>query len=362
MNTVGKIFETIDVRDVNVQEPVEAPIDAAGPEPAPGARKTIEAPSSGSFDTVIIGGGPAGMTAGVYMARKLTRTLLISPELGGQVLWTSDVENYPGYSVISGWELASSFRRQLEMQLIHLRLNDSVTSLELTVDGGRVVTDRGGRYDFQSLIIASGKRSRKLGVPGEDEFLGRGVTYCATCDGPLYRGETVAVVGGGNSALSAANEMLALGCTVHLINFMPGLQADGVLVERAVSSPRTIVYTNHQVDEIIGNHTVTGIRIHDRESGSSCLVKVSGVFVEIGLIPNAQFAEGILALNEQGEILVNCFCETNIPGIFAAGDVTSVPDKQIVIAAGEGAKAALGVTEYLLRKERRPGSGQGETE
>jgi NADH-dependent peroxiredoxin subunit F len=266
------------------------------------------------------------------------------------VLWTSDVENYPGYSVISGWELANSFRTQFEMQPIHLRLNDTVTTLELTADGGVVNTERGGRYEFRSLIIASGKRSRKLMVPGEDMFLGKGVTYCATCDGPLYRGETVAVAGGGNSALSAANDLLALGCTVHLINIETDFQADEILVERATLSRRTIPHLNHQVDEIVGDRTVTGVRISERTSGSSQMIAVAGVFVEIGLIPNTRFAEGIVAMNARREILVNCRCETNIPGIFAAGDVTSVPEKQIVIAAGEGAKAALSASEYLLRK------------
>lgn len=352
MDTFGKMIDAIDIREVSARESIDDTIEAVWPEPVPETRRIMEAPSSGSFETVIIGGGPAGMTAGIYMGRKLTRTLLVSPELGGQTLWTSKVENYPGYSVISGWELANSFRAQFEMQPIHLRLNDSVTGLELSDDGGVATTERGGRYEFKSLIVASGKRSRKLMVPGEDTFLGKGVTYCATCDGPLYRGETVAVIGGGNSALSTANDLLALGCTVHIINIEPDFQADGVLVQRAISSQRTIAHLNHHVDEIIGDRTVTGIRIHDRTVGDTSTLKVTGVFIEIGLIPNTRFAEGILALNARGEILVNCRCETNIPGVFAAGDATSVPEKQIVIAAGEGAKAALGVNEYLMRRKK----------
>ena len=353
MDQLGNVSTTGDVPEISAPETITAPKGVSGPDA--GVSRILEAPSSGSFEALIIGGGPSGMTAGVYLARKRTRTLLISPELGGQVLWTADVENYPGYGAISGWELANSFRTQLEMQSIYLRLNDSVTGLELSNSGGVATTERGGRYEFDSLIVASGKRSRKLGVPGEDIFYGRGVTYCSTCDGPLYRGETVAVIGGGNSALSAANELIALGCTVHLINCEPELQADGILVERAIASPRTILYANHHVDEILGERTVKGIRIHDRASGSSRIILITGVFIEIGLIPNTRFAEGILALNERGEILVNCRCETNIPGIFAAGDVTSVPDKQIVIAAGEGAKAALGVGNYLMRKRKDEG-------
>ena len=309
-----------------------------------------EVPDSGSFDAVIIGGGPAGMTAGVYLARKMINTLIISTELGGQVLWTSNVENYPGYDVISGFELAMKFKDQLLQNRINIRDGDTVVALKITDKGGIVRTDRGAEYSFKSLIAASGKRSRNLEVPGEKEFYGRGVTYCATCDGPLYRGEKVTVIGGGNSGLTAAIDLLSLGCTVDLVNFLPGLQADAVLVEKAKSSGKISFYTNHQVDEITGGNAVTGIKIHDRETGESLHLEVSGVFIEIGLVPNSSYAEGVLEMNEHKEIIVTCLCETNVPGIFAAGDVTTVPDKQIIVAAGEGAKAALGVSAYLMKK------------
>ena len=319
-------------------------------EPETKTLAVTEVPPIGSFDAVIIGGGPAGMTAGVYLARKMINTLIISTELGGQVLLTSNVENYPGYDVISGYELAMKFKDQLLQNRINIRLGDTVVELEINDKGGIVRTEQGAEYSFKALIAASGKRSRNLDVPGEKDFYGRGVTYCATCDGPLFRGEKVAVIGGGNSGLTAANDMLSLGCTVDLINFHQGLQADTVLVEKAKSSGNISFYTNHKVEEITGGNAVSGIKIRNRETGESLQLEVSGVFIEIGLIPNSSYAEGILEMNEQKEIIVTCGCETNIPGIFAAGDVTNVPDKQIIVAAGEGAKTALGVSTYLMKK------------
>ena len=312
--------------------------------------QSMKAPDNGSFETIIIGGGPAGMTAGVYLSRKMINTLLISPELGGQVLWTSDVENYPGYDVISGFELAMKFKEQLEENRIYLRIGDSVETLDIhdNSNGGILHTKQGAEYSFKSLIVASGKRSKLLNVPGEKEFTGKGVTYCATCDGPLYRNQNVAVIGGGNSALTAANDLLSLGCTVNVINFLPGLQADEILIEKAKAHGRIEFYTHYEVDEIYGETTVSGIKIHNRETGESTGINVTGVFIEIGLIPNVSFAGDIFKMNDDKEILINCRCETNIPGIYAAGDVTNVPDKQIIIAAGEGAKAALGVSKYLL--------------
>ena len=315
-------------------------------------KKCIDAPESGEYDAVIIGGGPAGITAGVYLVRKQIKTLLITPDLGGQVLWTSRVENYPGYNVISGFELATHFREQLEQQPIHIKYNDRVVAIRLSENGGTVETESGTEYSFKSLIAASGKRSRPLDVPGEKKFAGRGVTYCATCDGPLYSGQTVVVIGGGNSAFTAANDLLAIGCTVHLVNNTPSLIAESVLIDKARSSGSLTVYLNHEAAEIHGDGVVTGITLRNLDSGERFHIEAAGVFVEIGLVPNSSFAEGILDLNDWDEIMVNCRCETKIPRFFAAGDVTNVPEKQIIVAAGEGAKAALGVSEYLLHWKR----------
>jgi NADH-dependent peroxiredoxin subunit F len=334
INAVAEVIDTVDSSEIPKTDP---------------ERKVItDTPDSGSFDTVIIGGGPAGITAGVYLGRKRINTLIISPDLGGQVLWTSDVENYPGYGVISGWELAEKLKDQLMNQPVNLRIGDKVTNLEMKPHGGIVRTASGAKYNFKSLIIAPGKKSRALDVAGEEKFVGRGVTYCATCDGPLYKGQTVAVVGGGNSAMTAANEMLDLDCKVVLINILPGFQADSVLVEKAKSRGNFTHYCNHQVEEILGEKRVSGIKVRNNKTNKSTTLDVSGIFVEIGLIPNASFAEGIVDMNDKKEIKVNCRCQTDVMGVFAAGDVTNVPNKQIVIAAGEGAKAALSVSAYLL--------------
>jgi NADH-dependent peroxiredoxin subunit F len=320
--------------------------------PVEKSKKALIAPEGGSFDSIIIGGGPAGMTAGIFLARKKIKTLLISPDLGGQVNWTNDVENYPGYNIITGIELARAIEEHLQMHSIYLFLGDRVTSLELKTGGGMVTTEKGANYSFSTLISASGKRTKQLGIPGEREFIGHGVSYCATCDVPLYRGDAVAVIGGGNSALSAAIDLLALGNTVYLVNCEPGIQSDKILIEKALSSKLITLYVNHSVVTITGNETVSSLTIRDNVTGEMRTIPVSGVFVEIGLIPNSQYAKDILAMNEMNEILVDCYCKTSVPGIFAAGDVTSVPEKQIIIAAGEGAKAALSASNYLIHKAR----------
>ncbi len=338
MGKINNIVELIDTVEEEIKEETKTKPKAI-----------FNVPDSGSFDAIIIGGGPAGITAGVYLGRKLINTLLISPELGGQVLWTSNVENYPGYSIISGWELAANFKEQLMLQKINLRIGDSVVDMELTDNGGFDRTEKGSEYSFKSVIVATGKKSKVLNVPGEKEFFGKGVTYCATCDGPLYRGEKVAVIGGGNSALTAANDLLSLGCTVVLVNFLPGLQADEIIIEKIKSHQGISFYNNHKVDKITGDKFVSGIKIHDRETEEISNIDVSGVFIEIGLIPNSSFTEGIVEMSKKKEILVDCRCQTNVQGIFAAGDVTNVPNKQIIIAAGEGAKAALSLREYLLK-------------
>jgi len=308
------------------------------------------APTEGSYEAVIIGGGPAGITAGIYLGRKRVKTLMITPELGGQVSWTSSVENFPGYDVISGYDLSVKFREQLEMQTIDIRLGDNVDTVKKHERGGGIIkTLLSGEYEFKTIIIASGKRSRKLNVPGEKELLGRGVTYCSTCDGPLFRGENVAVIGGGNSALSAANDLIAQDCKIDLINITPSLQADPVLVERAETSKAVKFHLNSTVLEITGKNNVDGIRISDNNTKAITIIPVTGVFIEIGLVPNSGFMKGIIDMNEKGEILINCRCETSAPGIYAAGDVTDVPEKQIIIAAGEGAKAALAAYDFLLR-------------
>jgi alkyl hydroperoxide reductase subunit F len=309
----------------------------------------VAASPGGAYDVIIAGGGPAGMTCALYLMRKRIDTLMISPDLGGQVRWTSNIENYPGYLVVSGIDLAEKYKEQLQQFPLAFLPGEKVVAMETHGYGGMVRTGLGAEYSFKALVIATGKRSEKLGVPGEDRLYGRGVSHCATCDGPLYRNEPVAVVGGGNSALSAAIDLLAIGCTVHLVNITPDLQADGILVEKAVSHNRLVPHLHAEILEILGDRGVTGIRIRDLATGQVTDIPLFAVFIEIGLVPNSDLAEGIVGMNRRREVMVDCRCMTDIPCVFAAGDVTDAPNKQIVIAAGEGAKAALSVADYLKK-------------
>ncbi|TET74022.1 MAG: thioredoxin-disulfide reductase [Dehalococcoidia bacterium] len=300
------------------------------------------------YELAIVGAGPAGMTAAVYAARKRINTLLLSKDLGGQPLWTAGIENYMGYQFIEGPELMQKFQEQVKQFPVEQKIGQGVAALS-RVDGGfEIRTDKDESYQAKAVIIASGKRSRQLNVPGEDKLKGRGVTYCAICDGPLFAGDKVAVIGGGNSALEAADDMVKIAEHVHLVSTTP-LTGDQILIDKLKDAPNLTIFLEHEVVVIEGSSRVEGIRIRDSKSGAERKIDVGAVFVEIGLIPNSEFAKGITKLNELDEIEVNCVCETGIPGLFAAGDVTNVPEKQIVVAAGEGAKAALNAHRYLQR-------------
>ena len=299
-------------------------------------------------DLMIIGGGPAGMTAAVYVARKKLNALLLSKDLGGQVNWTLGVENYMGYQFIEGPELIHKFEEQVKKFPLEVKIGQGVSSLSRINGGFEARTDNGEIYQAKTAIIATGKRPRPLNVPGEEKLRGRGVTYCATCDGPLFAGMKVAVVGGGNSALEAADDMVKIADHVYLLSLTP-LTGDLILIDKVKGANNLTIFLEHEVVEIKGEKFVDGIRIRDLKTRQERELQVSGVFVEIGLIPNSDLAKGIITLNRLGEIEVNCADETSVIGLFAAGDVTSVPEKQIVIAAGEGAKAALAAHRYLQR-------------
>lgn len=297
------------------------------------------------YELIIIGGGPAGVTASVYAARKQMDFILITKDIGGQAAWSGDIENYTGYQFVTGPELALKFEEHVRKYNFPIKENEEVVTI-LKEDGVlRVKTDR-GEYISKTLIIASGKRSRELNIPGEKELKNRGVAYCATCDGPLFSNKTVAVIGGGNSALDAALQLVKIAAKVYLVNNTPSLGGDPVMQEKLKEAGNVIIYNNSKVEKILGEKIVTGIIISRVEERIE--IPVQGVFVEIGLIPNSDFA-GIIKKNGSNEILVNNSCETNISGIFAAGDVTDVPEKQIIIAAGDGAKATLSAFKFLSR-------------
>lgn len=307
------------------------------------------------YDLIIIGAGPAGLTAAVYAARKKLNTLLISTDLGGQPNQTSGIENYMGYQYIEGPELVSKFEEQVKQFPIDIKIGPSIVSLAQVGREFEIKSAQGDSYQAKAMIIASGKRPRPLNVPGEDRLRARGVTYCAICDGPIFQGQKVVVVGGGNSALEAVYDLVKICEHVYVVQFLPSFTGDQVLIDSIKSAPNLTIFLSSQVMEIEGTSRVEAIKIKERETGEITRLEVGGVFVEIGLIPNSEFAKGLAPLNAAGEIEVNCACDTGIPGLFAAGDVTNVVEKQIVVAAGEGAKAALQAHKYLQRLQ-----GQGE--
>ncbi len=300
-----------------------------------------------TFEVAILGGGPAGMTAAVYLARKQLDTVMITPDLGGQVLWTSGIENYMGYQYITGPELSKKFSEQITQFPIRLAQGQSVAAIRQDEQGlFHMTSDTDKTFVSRAVIIATGKRSRPLGVPGEEEYRGKGVSYCSICDGPFFKGKSVVIAGGGNSAATAALEMIGLGSPVTMINYAQGWQADPLIMDKL--KDRVTLLDNHQIETIRGNdQQVTGITVQDRSGGAVKELDAQGVFVEIGLLPNTGPFKGFVDLNQWGEINTDCFSRTSRPGVYAAGDCTSVPEKQIIIAAGDGAKAALAAYRFI---------------
>lgn len=299
------------------------------------------------YEVIIIGSGPAGMTAAIYSSRKGLKTLVLSKDVGGQLNISAELENYPGYSYIEGPDLINRFEEHVERFDVTRVVGEEVIGLEIADKIKVVRTKAGNRYQGRTLIIASGKNPRSLGVPGEERFLGKGVAYCATCDAPFYKGKVVAVVGGANSALEAAGELNRWASKVYLI-VRRNYTADDILVDRITRMEKVEILLGYDTLEILGDQKVNGVRVRSRSDGSERKLNIEGVFVEVGLLPNTAFAMDVLDLNESGEIFVDCQTHTGVPGVFAAGDVTTVRDKQVIVAAGEGAKSALRAHEYLL--------------
>ena len=296
-------------------------------------------------DVVIIGAGPAGLTAGVYCARKMLKPVIISENIGGQALESWAIENYMGYRMVTGEELMKKFEEQVRTLNIRLEL-DRVTGITREENFFIVKTLSDSEVRAKSLILTQGNRPKKLGVANEEQYLGRGLSICATCDGPLYRGKKVAVVGGGNAALQTAVEMSNLAVSVDLI-VRSTVRADPVYVEKLKTKKNITVHLNAQVTGIEGDKFLSAITIKD-ETGKELRITLDGVFIEIGWLPNTDMVTDLVELNGKKEIVVDCNGHTSVPGIFAAGDVTSVESKQIIIAAGDGAKAALAAFEFLM--------------
>jgi alkyl hydroperoxide reductase subunit F len=305
-----------------------------------------EPPTGDSYDVVIVGAGPAGLTAGVYCARKMLNTIIISENIGGQALESWAIENYMGYRMITGEDLMKKFEEQVRTLNIRLELDKVIA---IAKDNGlfTISTISGNTLKAKAVILTQGNRPKKLGGANEEQYLGRGLSICSTCDGPLYKGKVVAVVGGGNSALQTAVEMSDIALSVSLI-VRSTIRADPVYIEKLKERKNITVYSGTHVSSLHGEKFLSGITIRD-EQGKEQTIGLDGVFIEIGWLPNTDMVENLVQLNEKKEIVVDINGHTSIPGIYAAGDVTSVKSKQIIIASGDGAKAALEAFEYILK-------------
>ncbi len=317
------------------------------------ARDAAKLSAKEAFDVLVVGGGPAGAAAAVYAARKGIRTGVAAERFGGQVNDTLDIENYISISKTDGPKFAAALEQHVhdyEVDLMNLQRAKALKPA--AAEGGliEVELENGGTLRSRTVILSTGARWRNMNVPGEDQYRTKGVTYCPHCDGPLFKGKRVAVIGGGNSGVEAAIDLSGVVAHVTLLEFAADLKADAVLQRKLRSLPNVTVITQAQTTEVLGDgNRVTGLAYQDRASGEARQLALEGIFVQIGLLPNTQWLQGTVELSKFGEIVVDSHGRTNVPGVFAAGDVTTVPYKQIIIAAGEGAKAALGAFDHLIR-------------
>lgn len=312
-----------------------------------GERHVSKASSRHVYDVLIVGMGPAAMSATIYAARKGHDVLVIGKEIGGQIVNTETIENWPGIPEIGGQELAMAFRNHAERYELAEKLDTNITSIRR--DGGLFIAQckDESTYQARSVVYCAGKQYRHLGVTGEKRFLGRGIAFCATCDAPLFNGKRVAVIGGGNSAFTAARDLLNHASEIHIINILPDFQADAVLYQQAIANKKVSLHPGTQVKGFLGDESLSGVRLQTVETGSHFDLAVEGVFLEIGLEPNTQPVTDLVELNDVNEIIIQRDQSTSVEGFFAAGDCTDEPHKQIVIATGAGARAALAADEYL---------------
>ena len=298
------------------------------------------------FDAIIVGAGPAGMAAAVYLARQKLNFVMLTGDLGGKALWSSDVENYLGFHMMDGVDLVTKFRQHLEdyKDVFQIKEGELVTSIEKSEHGFNVTTLK-RTYETRTVLIATGEDNRKLNVPGEKEFYGKGVTYCATCDAPLFKGKIVHVIGGGNSAMDAALFLAKYAKSVTIVSVNASLGGDEIMKKNCTTDLTIRVLDSTKTTKFTGEGMLSGIGLVGPD-GTERIEQTEGVFIEIGLVPVSQFIDSV-AKNRTGEIIVDKFNQTNVPGIFAAGDVTDVTEKQIAVAVGEGSKAALQLIHHL---------------
>ncbi|WP_279029029.1 alkyl hydroperoxide reductase subunit F [Gibbsiella quercinecans] len=318
-------------------------------------RAAVELSNRDAYDVLIVGSGPAGAAAAIYSARKGIRTGLMGERFGGQILDTVDIENYISVPKTEGAKLAAALKVHVDDYAVDVIDTQSATKLIPAAGEGQlhqIETASGGVLKARSLIIATGARWRNMNVPGEEQYRTRGVTYCPHCDGPLFKGKRVAVIGGGNSGVEAAIDLAGIVEHVTLLEFAPEMKADSVLQDKVRSLSNVDIILNAQTLEVKGDGAkLTGLQYKDRVTETVHDLPLAGIFVQIGLLPNTNWLEGTVERNRIGEIIIDAKCETTVKGIFAAGDCTTVPYKQIIIASGEGAKASLSAFDYLIRSQ-----------
>ncbi len=306
------------------------------------------------YDLIIIGAGPAGLTAAIYAARREMKTLIIAKDIGGQMLLASEIENYPGFLRIASFKLISQMQAQVENLGVPIKLDEVKEINAVTAAAGNkelfaVFTEK-EKFFAKTLLIALGLSPRRLAIKGEKRLAGRGVSYCANCDVPLFKGQTVAVIGGGNSALDAAEMLSKIAAKVILIHNLDNFQGFEILVEKVKAKNNIEIKLKNEVQEIRGKDKVESLLILNKKTGKTFALPVTGVFVEIGHIAQTDLVAGLVKRNQQGKIIIDVVGRTSRPGIFAAGDVTQIPFKQITIACGQATAAALAAYQYLQLK------------
>ena len=316
-------------------------------------RDAVKLAAKAPYQMLIVGGGPAGAAAAVYAARKGIRTGIAAERFGGQVNDTLAIENYVSVLETDGPKFAMALEAHVKAYAVEIMNNQRADRLVPAPEAGGLIElqmANGGSLKARTVIISTGARWRNVNVPGEQEYKNKGVAYCPHCDGPLFKGKRVAVIGGGNSGIEAAIDLAGIVAHVTVIEFGDALRADAVLVNKLNSLPNVTVHTQAKTTELTGaGGKLNGISFTDLASGEAQHIELEGVFVQIGLVPNTEWLKGVVELSKSGEIIVDAKGQTSVPGVFAAGDVTTVPFKQIIIATGDGAKAALGAFDHLMR-------------